>query len=39
MNIIDGAGNFVVKARPINGSCCKRLSKATALTSGNFAIV
>lgn len=39
MNIIDGAGNIVVKGRFIDGTCCRRLTKATALTGGNFAIV
>ncbi|CAD8108293.1 unnamed protein product [Paramecium primaurelia] len=39
MNIIDGAGNIVVKGKLIDGTCCRRLTKATALTGGNFAIV
>ncbi|CAD8127290.1 unnamed protein product [Paramecium sonneborni] len=39
IDIIDNAGQVIVQRKQLEGSCCKRLTKATALTNGNFAVV
>ncbi|CAK65174.1 unnamed protein product (macronuclear) [Paramecium tetraurelia] len=39
MNIIDSSGKVVLKGNELTLSCCRKLTKATALTGGNFAVI